>query len=60
MVMSEDEKLKELQDLSQRFWSESDLAADDWWTQPIADVEALIDEDKELMKILQEMEKLNE
>ena len=58
--MSEDEKLKELQDLSQRFWSESDLAADDWWTQPIADVEALIDEDKELMKILQEMEKLNE
>lgn len=47
-------------DLSQRFWSEADLAADDWWTQPIADVEALIDEDKELMKILQEMEKLNE
>jgi hypothetical protein len=47
-------------DLSQRFWSEADLVADDWWTQPIADIEALIDEDKELMKTLQEMEKLDE
>lgn len=27
-------------DLSQRFWSKEDLAADDWWTQPIAEVES--------------------
>ena len=26
-------------DLSQRSWSEADLAADDWWTQPIAEME---------------------
>lgn len=31
-------------DLSQRFWSENDLAADDWWTKPISDTEALIDD----------------
>jgi hypothetical protein len=46
-----------MMDLSQRFWSEADLAADDWWTKPVADIEALIDEDKELMKTLQEMER---
>jgi hypothetical protein len=28
-------------DLSQRFWSEADLAADDWWTKPIAEMEKL-------------------
>lgn len=58
-------------DLSQRFWSEADLAADDWWTKPVEHlsqsqlalnalskyVDDLIEEDKELMKTLQEMEK---
>ena len=58
-------------DLSQRFWSEADLAADDWLTKPIETlsqsqlaldalskyVDDLIEEDKELMKTLQEIEK---
>jgi hypothetical protein len=31
-------------DLSQRFWSEIDLAADDWWTKPIAETESKLEE----------------
>jgi hypothetical protein len=31
-------------DLSQRFWSETDLAADDWWTKPIAETESKLEE----------------
>jgi hypothetical protein len=30
-----------MMDLSQRFWSEADFAADDWWTKPIAEMEKL-------------------
>lgn len=33
-----------MMDLSQRFWSEADLAADDWWTQPIAETEKSLEE----------------
>jgi hypothetical protein len=36
---------------------EDNLTTDDLCANSIADIEALIDEDKELMKILQEMEK---
>jgi hypothetical protein len=31
-------------DLSQRFWSEADLVADDWWTKPIAETESKLEE----------------
>lgn len=64
-------------DLSQRFWTQADLEATDWWTEPVAIVEQemnemvdrinddtefnkaidkLIEEDKELIKKLQEIE----
>lgn len=64
-------------DLSQRFWTQADLEATDWWTEPMADIERemnemvgrinddtefnkaidnLIEEDRELMKKLQEIE----
>ena len=64
-------------DLSQRFWTQADLEAIDWWTEPMANIEQemnemvdrinddtefnkaidkLIEEDKELMKKLQEIE----
>lgn len=26
-------------DLSQRFWTQADLEATDWWTEPMADIE---------------------
>lgn len=31
-------------DLSQRFWSQADLEADDWWTKPIAEAEKKLEE----------------
>ena len=30
-------------DLSQRFWTQADLEADDWWTEPISKLEETVD-----------------
>ena len=31
-------------DLSQRFWTQADLEAIDWWTEPMADIEREMNE----------------